>query len=580
MRVRLARTAGFCMGVRRAMEIVLAEANKSQDPIYTYGPLIHNHQVLDLLKSKGVHAVQGTEGLTEGTIVIRAHGIAPDERRRLKTSGLRVINATCPRVARVHAIIRSHTRKGASAVIVGDPDHAEVIGLRGCAEGDVFVISGVAETRDLPSDRDLVVVAQTTQDEKVYRKICREITRRNPKARVFDTICDATHNRQAEVRSFKGLVDGVVVVGGYHSGNTRRLAKVSQDAGLVTFHVETERELDRRALSEMESIGVTAGASTPNWMIKAVVREIEGIQGRRDSRAAHIIKSVLKILLFSNVWVALGAFSLTHAAFVLMGRNTDLIHPAMAALYIWAMRILNRFLDKGASTYNEPDRAQFYKKNKNKLIISSIGAVAVALALAWQLGTAVLLAVAGVSLLGIIYSFPIVPVRRQQIWGMAKIKDIPGSKTFSESLAWGVVIALIPLLEPGPGPWVEAFVAFLFVMGVANVRTALIDIFQVQGDLIVGLETLPIIIGEKRTIKLIKVLLLGTAVLLAGAGLTGFVSPFAFLLLCVSLTFCLTVRAYERRWIYPGLRLEGMVEGNLIITGILGALWQAVSWAW
>lgn len=577
MKVRLAKTAGFCMGVRLAMEKVLAEANRAPGPIYTFGPLIHNRQVMELLESKGVTAVEGVGDLEEGTVVIRAHGIPPEAYDGLKATGLRIINATCPRVARVQAIIRSHTRRGCAAVIVGDRDHAEVIGLQGYAEGRTYVIDSIQDVGALPRDQDLVVVAQTTQDARIYEEITEAIRKRNPQANIFDTICDATHNRQAEVRSLAGQVDGMVVVGGYHSGNTKRLAQVSREVGLPTFHVETEKELDRKALSRLGSVGVTAGASTPNWMIREVVRELEHIQSRKDSRTGQWIRSVLRFLIFSNLWVALAVFSLTHAAILLAGRPPDLIHPTLATLYIWAMRVLNRFLDRGASTYNEPDRAYFYKTHRTVLIVCGIGAVAVALALAWQLGGAVLASVAGVSALGIAYSIPIMPVRRRERWRAAKIKDIPGSKTFAESLAWGVVIAVIPLLESGSPPWPAAGIAFFFVLAVVNVRSGLFDIFQAQGDLIVGVETLPITIGEKRTLTLLKGLLAGAGLLLLAGGGSGLVTPFAYILMIVVVSFFLTLRAYEKRWLYPGLRLEALVEGNLFLAGLLGVLWQGFS---
>ncbi len=578
MKVRLAKTAGFCMGVRLAMEKVLAEANKAEDPIYTFGPLIHNRQVMKLLESKGVRAVETVEGVRAGTVVIRAHGIPPQERKSLKGTGLRIIDATCPRVGRVQSIVRSHTRKGYQAVIVGERDHAEVIGLRGYAEGPVHVIDRAEEAGGLPKDQPLVVVAQTTQDAGVFEEIRRAIQERNPEALIFDTICDATQNRQAEVSSFAGQVDGMVVVGGFHSGNTRRLVQVSEAAGIPTFHVETEEELDPEALAPMGTVGVTAGASTPNWMIKNVVRELERIRSPRDTHFTQTaIRNLLRVFLFGHIWVGLGAFSLTHAATLLAGRPPDLVHPSMAALYIWAMHVLNQFLDRGASTYNEPDQAHFYSTHRTRLVITGLGAVAVALMLAWTLGIAVMIAMAGVSLLGIVYGVPIVPVRRRNRWQAAKIKDVPGSKTLAESLAWGVVIALIPLLEDVQTAGSGVTVSFLFVLAVVYVRSALFDIFEVQGDMIVGIETLPVTIGEKRTVQLLKGVLAGCGVLLLGAGLLGAVPPIAYpLLLCVG-SLALTIRTYETRWLYPGLRLETLVEANPILAGLVGLVWQAAS---
>jgi 4-hydroxy-3-methylbut-2-enyl diphosphate reductase len=249
----------------------------------------------------------------------------------------------------------------------------------------------------------------------------------------------------------------------------------------------------------------------------------------------------------------------------------------MAALYIWAMHVLNQFLDRGASTYNEPDQAHFYKTHRTRLMITGLGAVAIALVLAWSLGHGVLLAMAGVSALGVVYGIPIVPVRRDRQWSGAKIKDIPGSKTLAESLAWGVVIALIPLLEVGRVAWAGTLEAFVFVVSVVYVRSALFDVFRVQGYLIVGVETLPITIGERRTIRLLKTVLAGCGVVLLVAGLSATVPSFSYLLLLPVASLGLTIFTYEHRWLYPGHRLATMVEANLLLAGLLGLLWQAVA---
>jgi 4-hydroxy-3-methylbut-2-enyl diphosphate reductase len=559
------------------MEMVLAEANKDTGPLFTFGPLIHNRQVVELLESKGVNVVEDISGLQEGTLVIRAHGIPPQQRKFLKSSGLRLIDATCPRVARVQSIIRYHTHKGYTAVIVGDTDHPEVIGLVGYGNGRCWVINRPAQVSTLPHTNKLFVVAQTTQDERNYREIVRAVEKRLPGALVFDTICDATHSRQEEVRSFAGHVDGVVVVGGYHSGNTQRLVQVSEAEGLPTYHVETEKELVREKLSSMEVIGLTAGASTPNWMIKNVVREIESIRSRRETFLGRWLNHVFKFLLLSNVLAALGTFCLAHAASILAGREPDFIHPSLAFLYIYAMHVLNRFLDKGASTYNDPERAAFHKKHKFFLILTGVTAIFGALIISNRLGTPVFFAMLGLSILGIIYSIPIVPVSRRHLWKYSKIKDIPGSKTLSEALAWATVITLIPLLESVHADWPAAATSIVFVFSMAYARSALFDIFHVQGDLIVGVETLPITLGEKRTLLLLKVMILSSVILLTAANVLTLVGPFSYLLqICLlSLTLCLL--AYEKRWLNPGNRFEALVEGNFFLAGLLGLTWNLIS---
>jgi 4-hydroxy-3-methylbut-2-enyl diphosphate reductase len=574
LKVKLAKTAGFCMGVRRAIEIVLMEANKQKGPIFTFGPVIHNRQVMDLLESKGVGVIEGVSDLKEGTLIIRAHGIPPQQRKILKASGMRIIDATCPHVAHVQSLIRYHTGKGFHALIVGEADHPEVIGLVGYGNGRVHVIQECAKLGDLPTLEKLIVVAQTTQDVERYKEVVDGVKRRFPGALIHQTICSATVDRQEEVKSLASEVDGLVVVGGFHSGNTRRLVQVAQDAGLPAFHVETEDELDKERLSRMETIGVTAGASTPNWMIRSVVQRIEAIRSPRESRLKRLIRRGLKLLFLGNLMISFGAFSLSYAAMVLMGRKPDLIHPALAFFYIYAMYVLNRFLDKGASAYNDPERANFYRRHRTALFTTGVGAMAAALLLSHGLGPAVLFATAGLSLLGMSYSIPIVPSGLKHLGQITTIKDIPGSKTLSQALAWAALICLLPLLETGEVSWGAAMVAFLFVSTVVYVRGGLFDIFELQGDMIVGRETLPIAIGEKRTLFLLKMIVYATALLLLVAPFAAPVSRVSFLLACCFLGLRLTILAYEKRWLYPGMRLEALLEGNLFLAGLLAFLWH------
>ena len=562
------------MGVRRALETVLGQTYKEHGPIFTYGPLIHNEQVMKLLESKGVRVIKDISTLREGTIIIRAHGIPPQERKRLKGSGLKIIDATCPKVARVQALIRYHTHKGYLAVIVGDKDHAEVIGLKGHGNGKAFVISAPEEVSLLPDAEKIAVVAQTTQEKKTYQQITQAIKKRFPEALVFNTICDATERRQEEVRALAVHVDGIVVVGSFHSGNTRRLAQVASSTGLPVFHVETDEQIDRDKISAMEIMGVTAGASTPNWMINKVVQKIESIRSRKETALDRFLRSALKFIFQSNIVAAFGAFSLAHAMNVLSYRTPDLTLPSLAFLYIYAMHVLNRLVDKGTSTYNDPERAAFYRTYHGLLILSSLVAIAGALVLSAFISLSALVATAGLSVLGTIYSLPIVPLGRRHLWRYSKIKDIPGSKTFVQAFAWAAVIALLPLLGTPPVSRVGEIVSFVFVFSVVYVRAAFFDIFQVQGDLIVGAETLPITLGEKRTLWLLRRVILGGSVLLAAAPVLGWAGPFAYLLLLCYLTLTLCILAYEKGVFSPGTRSEAVVEGNLFLAGILALFWQ------
>jgi len=562
------------MGVRRAMELVLEEANRSEGPLYTFGPLIHNRQVMELLERRGIHPVAQLEKLTKGDIIIRAHGIPPLQRRLLKRSGLRIIDGTCPRVARVQAIIRYQTRKGLASVIVGDREHPEVIGLMGHAEGPVYVINSLEEVNGLTESLPYFVVAQTTQDKKTYESITREILKRLPGTKVFDTICDATHQRQDEVRALAHLVDAMVVVGGFHSGNTRRLAQIAKSEGLPTFHVETETDLHPEDLSGMDVVGVTAGASTPSWMIKNVVKKIETIQGPGKNVLLTWGKKMLKFFFLSNLVIAGGAASLSYATSVLSGSAPGLTYPLLAFLYIYAMHVLNRFLDKGASAYNDPERAAFYERHTFYLCLTGLFSISLALLLAYNMGRITFLALFGFSFLGILYSVPLIPSRIQNRYPYTKIKDIPGSKTLSESLAWVAVISVLPRLNSEPWHWAVFITTSLLILLLCYARSALFDILQYQGDLIVGKETLPLTIGIRKTSLIIKGTLLAAAFILILCPLLHWMKPVSYPLLVCVLGIYLCLRGYEKQWLYPGLHLEALVECNFLLAGAVAVIWQ------
>ncbi|MBW1782277.1 MAG: 4-hydroxy-3-methylbut-2-enyl diphosphate reductase [Deltaproteobacteria bacterium] len=573
MKVILAKTAGFCMGVRRAMEIVMVEANKKEGPLFTFGPLIHNQQVLELLEAKGVNATEDVKNLTSGRIVIRAHGIPPRKRASLEQTGLKVIDATCPKVTRVQAIIRHYSNKGHSAIIVGDRNHAEVIGLMGYSKTPAHVIQDEADVAALSRIEKPFVVAQTTQNEEKFNKIVDALKSRFPDLQVFDTICDATHERQQEVRTFKGHVDAVVVVGGYHSANTQRLARISEEESLPTFHVETEKDLDKTKLSGMRVIALTAGASTPHWMIKNVLQEIERIRDRRETFLTSWFKQVFKFLVLSNLIVALGAFSFAYAVSILAGREPIVAFPLLTFLYIYAMHIFNRFLDKGASAYNDPERAAFLKTHRGLLNITGITALAMALALSYMIGTITFLALTGLSLLGIIYSIPLVPDRLRKTYRYSKIKDIPGSRSLSEALAWVAVITILPVLETKgklSATLMTAFIVFTW----SYARAIFFSLLQVQGDLMVGTETLPITLGERRTLILLRIVFLFTAFILLVGPILGIAGLFCYVMLMPLFTLWLSLQAYERQWLSPGITLEALVETNFLLTGLMALIWQ------
>jgi len=574
VKVKLAKTAGFCMGVRRAMEIVLSEANKGDGELFTYGPIIHNQQVLDLLRSKGVDVKDNIDTHDKGRIIIRAHGITPTEREKIRSSNLTLIDATCPRVAKVHAIIRKYSNKGYTPVIFGDAKHPEVIGLMGYSKGQGIVIRSVEEVKKLPDKKKLILVSQTTQDVDAYRKIIDAIKGRYPDAIISDTICDETYKRQREVRSLASEVDSMVIVGGYNSGNTERLSQISQSTGKPTFHIETEKELQNSWFSSTETAGVTGGASTPNWMIKSVTDRLKTMGKTRQYPLGSIFKKVFQFLVKITLPEAIGAFFLTYAGLILSRGNADFIHPFLALLYVFSMHVLNRFLDKEASAYNDPSTARFYTQHKTFLIIASLIGICAGLILSLSLGIAQFLLFLALTILGLVYSIPIIPWRLGYLGRYGKIKDLPGSKSIAEALAWGTISSLLPIIGWPKPFWPGVLVSFFFVSSMCYIRSGIFDILNIQGDLIVGKETLPIALGEERALKLLLLLnsLFGILILLSTA--IGMVSNLGyFYIVCFMISF-FYLEAYYKGWMRDGYLLQSIAEVNLLLAGVFAFIWE------
>jgi 4-hydroxy-3-methylbut-2-enyl diphosphate reductase len=284
MRIIRARTAGFCMGVGRALHILdSALAEKNGVRIVTYGPVIHNPQVLADYEARGVVCTEDAEEIRPGdVVVIRAHGLPCGEEARLAGKGVCLRDATCPKVKKAQlAIARATASGGRTLLLYGEARHPEVRGLVSYAGGQVRIFSGLAELQTLNFDRErqYVLAAQTTQDRGEFARICVWLRARCPETPCLDTICDATVRRQQEVLDIAHKVDGVIVVGGRQSGNTRRLAALASECGVQTWHVETPEELKKEWLRHKTALGLTAGASTPKHLIDRTQRFLEHPDG-------------------------------------------------------------------------------------------------------------------------------------------------------------------------------------------------------------------------------------------------------------------------------------------------------------
>lgn len=498
------------MGVRRAVDMVLDASNKAKEPIYTYGPLIHNPQVLEMLESKQIFRMDLIPESGNGIVLIRAHGVPPQDEKALADAGFTVVNATCPRVVRVQVIIDKYSKKGYDTIILGDEKHPEVVGLLGYARDKGHTITSLAQLETLPRFEKAVVVAQTTQNTKIFADIQAWCGKNAPHYKIFNTICDSTEKRQDEVRQMAGTHDAVIVVGGKFSGNTKRLAQVAAETGKPSMHIEQASEIDYASISDANSIAITAGASTPNWIINDTCSKVE--QAFKEKQPGRrIVLAVMDVLMKTNIILAAGAACLTLGAAMISGAQHPGIPAVIAMFYILSMQIMNNMMTIGADTYNKPDRAALYKQNRGWLLLLAFLSAAMGLYLAWTRGGGYFGVLLVMMLLGMSYTRIIFPTFSSGL-KTHKLKDMPGSKTILIAVAWGMVTSLIPgiSLKANPG---LTLVAFIFATGLSFARTAFMDILAVQGDRIAGRETLPILLGKKKSLQFVHYTLWGTIVI-------------------------------------------------------------------
>ncbi len=567
MKIILAKKAGFCMGVRRAIDLVfkIPKTHKGKK-IYTLGPIIHNPQVLELLEAQGVKLVSKPEEVPENSVVvIRAHGVSPQVKQGLMQSGVTIIDATCPRVKKVQQIIKAFWQKGYSVIIVGEKDHPEVKGLMGFAQNQVWVVDKVKDLYKLPPFLKPLVVAQTTQNERLFQEIASAIRKRYPEAKIFNTICHSTQERQQEVRQIARKVETFVIVGGKFSGNTKRLAQIASDSGVKAYHIETEDELASDEIKRFKTIGVTAGASTPHWLIRRVIFRLEEILSTITPLSFPY--RILKLILLSNFWAALGG-----AGLAIMG--TTLLHlkmtlsPAVALAYLWAMHLLNHFTDLQATRLTEPARVRFYKKYLYFFIIAGVISLIFSLALVFNNLWAFLFMIFMV-VSGLIYNlrFPLLGHR---------LRDVPGSKTIMVPIAWGFLVTVLPLMLNHAFLFPKSLFVFFYLTSMAFIRTMTLDLLDLQGDQMVGRATLPIVLGERLTIKILYFTTIGIILVTSLCTLLNI-----FPIISLSYGIVLTIFLYylwkiEKKNITLGILSEAALDGQLIAMGVISLLGRII----
>ena len=279
MKIRKAIHAGYCWGVERALDIVTdTAAAHPGETVRTLGPIIHNPHVVQSLEDKGVKSVNDLDEMTTGTVIIRTHGVPPETYEHARAKGLNVVDATCPLVTLVQNKAKQLVQEGYHLVIFGNPRHPEVIGTIGHAGGKATVIEHPEDVEKVHLPKRVGVVVQTTQETELLSALLAHLAPRCKEVKIFNTICNPTIERQEAARELARDVQVVIVVGGKNSSNTRHLAEVCREEGATAYHIEDATELDPQWVRGVENIGITAGASTPGWLMDQVIERLEKIE--------------------------------------------------------------------------------------------------------------------------------------------------------------------------------------------------------------------------------------------------------------------------------------------------------------
>ena len=573
MEIKLAKTAGFCMGVRRAVDIVLEIAqHETSRRIYTYGPLIHNPQTIELLKNRGVKPIENIEEIKDrgnAILIIRAHGIAPDERKKIKESGVEIIDATCPKVGYVQSIIKKHAALDYTVVIVGDKDHPEVDGLLGYTGGRGIILATLADVDKLSSINKICVVAQTTQNSDNYSKIVEKIKSIYPQAIVFNTICSSTEQQQAEVIALAGEMDAMFIVGGKNSANTRRLADLAQKQQKPSFHIETPSEMENINFDPYNRIGVSAGASTPNWIIDRVMDKIMESQSRKLKKIGKLLNLWISAVK-TDVYSALGAGCLCLACMLLQDIQVKLSFVAIASFFVYAMHVLNRLLGLKPAGMIGSFREETYHQHGKLYCFTALASILVALALAFNNALLPFVILFIISLAGVLYNMRILPKK----WRFRSLKDLPGSKNTFMSIAWGIVTAFLPALSKDYSFHAGLIVAFCFTFGIVFIRSAMSDILEIQSDKLIGQETIPVFFGKTRTLIVLEIISLMLSALLIFSYTAGWTSSLSFFLLACILYIWICFQYCDKRLGLSGAVKEGLLETSYIMAGFCVFLWR------
>lgn len=549
--VTVAKSAGFCPGVKGAIDKVLELEASGKKPVYTLGPLIHNKQVTDMLAAKQITSVDRPEQAADkkGVLVIRAHGITPAFRAEVMQSGMEVVDATCPLVKHVHDVISKYAAEGYHTVIVGDGGHAEVIGLLGCTQGKGVVVSGPQEAKKLPAFDKVNVVAQTTQKESVFLETAEVIKKKAATCQISNTICFPTKQRQSETTQMAKNADLVIVVGGKHSANTARLAWLCRELAPQVLHIETEAELTPQQVLGPKRIFITAGASTPNWVIDQVADWVRQTRRTRHQGFAGMLQRLWAKTVSYSFYTAFAAMALTYVCMKLEGLHAQWTPLAFSWLFIFSLTTVNRAAENKTRPAGRLPAWTGY------------AAAVLALAAAALMGLRTLALATLFIAAGLLY-----PVRHLL---KSKLLSLPGTKDFCTALGWGFACAFLPAFANGM-IWRKAlYLAVFYAALLAFMRSVTLAFTSANKDLIIGKESFYKAFGIRITKWAVAVLLTAlTAVLVTLLVITWKPALVGMLLLGNFYTIFIVIYYYSHS-ASRGVKEETLIDGQFFVLWLL-----------
>lgn len=505
MKIKIAENTGFCMGVRKAVLDIVDVINKSSEPIYVIGPLIHNPQTVSILQSRGIITIDSINDIQNKIIAIRTHGIPKESLRLLKQNASKIINLTCPRVARVQGIVKKYSREGYFAIIIGDNHHAEVESVKSYADAGVIVISSVEDIKKIPDGLKYIVVAQTTFDECLFEEITDILKRKYNDILIFNTICDSTHKRQSDViNAVKEGIDTLVVVGGKNSANTQRLAQIGKNSNIKTFHIESEEELNDEDFKNSNYVLVTAGASTPGWIINNVLEKLYSISNKYENPLLYFIMHFFEIAIRLNIISSIASFFMSLLIEKISGIWSSYKLPFLSAFFIFIMYAVNNYFLKDTLKITNPFKYKLHKNNHFIILASTVAVILFSIIITFNIQNYLsLLVYYTILLTGMIYSSNYFKSLINK-YTPSLIKTLYSIKSIPANIGWIIVTLFIPacyafqdttLSEIHTGI-VLSLIIFLSYLIIS--RNLLLDFIGFNGDLIIGNVTVPIILGINR----------------------------------------------------------------------------------